>query len=77
MAGLAVAPNGDVFWSEDHDGCIYRVAYQTTTKQTWVNGFHTGDDDPVGMAIAPAGHTSSVVKPGEALVVDRGNNGLE
>ena len=77
VAGLAVAPNGDVFWSEDYDGYIYRIAYKTTTKQTWVNGFHTGDDDPTGMAIAPPGHTSALLKPGEAMVVDRGNSGLD
>ena len=77
VAGVMVAPNGDVFWSEDYNGYIYRIAYKSTTKQTWVNGFHSGDDDPVGMAMAPPGHTSALLKAGEALVVDRGNNGLD
>jgi len=77
VAGMLVAPNGDLFWSEDHGGYIYRIKYKTTTKQTWVSGFHSGDDDPVGMSIAPANHTSALLKPGEAMVVDRGYNGAD
>lgn len=74
VAALLVDADGNVFFSEDYDGNIYRVAYGTTTKETWVSGFHTGDDDPVGMAIAPANHSGGVLNPGEALVVDRGEN---
>ncbi|MEO6595194.1 MAG: hypothetical protein ABIP94_10620, partial [Planctomycetota bacterium] len=66
---------GDVFFSEDYGGNIYRIGFGSNTKQTWVSGFHSGDDDPMGMAIAPANYTGAVVQPGQALVVDHGVNG--
>lgn len=66
---------GDAFFSEDYGGSIHRVAAGGTTRQVWVSGFHSGDDDPWGMAIAPPGHLSGVLLPGQALVCDRGYNG--
>ena len=77
VSGVVIADDGDIFFAEDYAGIIYRVPYQQTGRSTWVSGWHSGDDDPAGMAIAPAGHTGAVLKPGEALVVDRGNNGLD
>ncbi len=75
-AGVAIQPDsGHVFVSEDYGGVIYRTALGTTGRQTWVSGFHSGDDDPIGMAFAPAGYTGDVLAPEEALVVDRGNSG--
>ena len=72
-AALVIDANdGDIFLSEDYGGSIYRTAFGATGRETWVSGFHTGDDDPIGMAIAPADYIGTVVAPGEALVVDRG-----
>jgi hypothetical protein len=69
--------DGDAFFSEDYGGGIFRVAFGVLGDATWVSGMHSGDDDPIGMAIAPATYAGSVLLPGEALVVDRGNNGLD
>jgi DNA-binding beta-propeller fold protein YncE len=66
-AGVLVDPvSGDTFFSEDHGGALYRVAFGGTGRQLWVAGFHSGDDDPVGMALAAGG---------AMLVVDRGYSG--
>lgn len=67
--------DSDLFLSEDFGGSIFRVGFGETGRTTWVSGFHAGDDDPIGMAIAPNNYTGSVLLPGEALVVDRGFNG--
>jgi hypothetical protein len=75
-AAVLVDPaDGDAFFSEDYGGGIYRVAFGQTGRQTWVSGMHSGDDDPIGMAIAPPTYIGTVLLPGEALVVDRGNSG--
>lgn len=67
-ATVAVDPSdGDVFFAEDYGGRIYRVGFGATSRQTWVSGFHSDDDDPVGMAIYG----------GRAMVVDRGYNGQD
>ena len=77
-AAVVVDPiDGDVFVSEDYGGGIYRTAFGQTGRETWVSGFHSGDDDPIGMAIAPSDYAGEVVEPGQALVVDRGNSGLD
>lgn len=75
--GVVIDPvSGDVFHSEAGAiGAIYRTAFGTTGRQLWVHGFHYGDDDPIGMAIAPLDYTGNVVDPGAALVVDEGNGG--
>jgi hypothetical protein len=78
VAAVVVDPvTGDVFFSEDYGGSIFRTAFGTSGRTTWVSGLHGGDDDPVGMAIAPLGYTGTLLPPGEALVVDRGNNGAD
>jgi hypothetical protein len=75
-AAIEVQPDsGHVFQSEDYGGIVYRTALGATGRQTWVSGFHSGDDDPIGMAFAPANYAGAVLAPGEALVVDRGNAG--
>jgi DNA-binding beta-propeller fold protein YncE len=69
---------GDVFHSEAGSvGAIYRTAFgaPTPSRELWVHGFHDGDDDPIGMAIAPLDYTGGVLEPGAALVVDEGNGG--
>ncbi len=71
-ADLVFAPNGDAFISEDYGGSIYRKAWGGASS-VWVAGFHTGDDDPFGMAIAPPGFDGANVNPGDILVSDRGN----
>ncbi len=75
LAGVAMAPDGDVFFSEDYGGGIYRVAAGTTGSQLWVSGFHSGDDDPVGIAFVPAGFAGAGLVVGDAVVCDRGHSG--
>ncbi len=76
LAGVVVDPqSGDIFSSDSYDGKIYRSQLGTIGRQIWVSGFHSGDDDPMGMAIAPADYTGDVLAQGEALVVDGGYTG--
>jgi len=78
VAAVAVQPDsGHVFFSEDYGGIVYRTRFGGVGRETWVSGFRSGDDDPVGMAFAPAGYAGEVLQPGEALVVDRGNGGYD
>ncbi len=64
--------DGDVFASDAVSGEIFRTGFGETGRTVWVSGFHGGDDDPTGMAIAPSDYTGSVLNAGEALVVDQG-----
>ncbi|MCB9888959.1 MAG: SUMF1/EgtB/PvdO family nonheme iron enzyme [Planctomycetes bacterium] len=74
-ACVVVGANGDLYFSEDYGGKIFRVPYGQSVRQTWVSGFGGGDRDPFGMAIVPWDYAGPVVLPGEALVADRGVNG--
>jgi hypothetical protein len=77
-AGLCIDPTtGHVFQAEDFGGNIYRTQFGTTGRTTWVSGFHSGDDDPTGIAIAPLNYTGPALLPGQAIVADRGFNGLD
>ena len=69
--------DGDIFMSEDFDEDIHRTGFGDMTSTIWTSGFHSGYDDPVGMAIAPNDYTGTVINPGGALVVDRGFNGVD
>ncbi|MDD3642749.1 MAG: FlgD immunoglobulin-like domain containing protein [Candidatus Krumholzibacteria bacterium] len=73
-AHLIFAPDGDAFISEDYSGYIYRKAWGGASS-LWVSGFHSGDDDPYGMTIAPPGFDGPNVNPGDILVSDRGYSG--
>ncbi|MBN2070157.1 MAG: hypothetical protein JW814_01770 [Candidatus Krumholzibacteriota bacterium] len=76
LAGVVVdSQTGNIFFSESYYGFIYRSPFGTISHQTWVGGFHTGDDDPMGLAIAPMNYSGDVLSPGEALVVDGGYGG--
>lgn len=78
VAAVAVQPDsGHIFFSEDYGGGIYRTEFGGTGRATWVSGFRSGDDDPVGMAFAPFDYAGGVLQPGEALSVDRGNGGYD
>ncbi len=78
IAGVMIDPvDGDIFVSEHFGGEIFRTAFGGTGRTLWVNGFHSGDDDPAGMAIAPLDYSGSVLAPGEALMVDWGNSGAD
>lgn len=74
---VAILPhptNGSVFYTEPYAGFIGRIDSVGQTS-TWVSGFHSGDDDPLGMAIAPANYSGTVLSPGQALVADQGFQG--
>jgi DNA-binding beta-propeller fold protein YncE len=77
--GIAIDPlSGDVFFTEaGFPGAIHRTPFGTDSpnRSLWVAGFHPGDDDPIGLAIAPLDYTGNVVAPGQALMVDEGNGG--
>lgn len=77
-AALAADPDsGYVFVAEDYGGHLYRTDPDVGGRLDWVGGFHSGDDDPVGMDFAPAGYSGPFLLPGDAVVVDRGNSGAD
>lgn len=79
-AGVVIDFNdGDIFFSEDYGGNLYRHGFADAipSRNTWVAGMHSGDDDPIGMAIAPNDYIGPVLTAGQAIVVDRGNSGTD
>lgn len=77
-AAVMIDPvDGDIFHSEHYSGQIFRTEFGSTGRELWVDGFHSGDDDPVGMAIAPLDYAGAVVAPGDAVVCDWGNSGAD
>jgi len=73
-ANLIFDTDGDAFVSEVIDGVVNRLAWGGGTS-IWVSGFHSGDDDPVGMGFAPAGFNGPNVNEGDILVADIGSSG--
>jgi len=74
IGGVAVDETHGIFVSRlQGDGLIYRTAFGTTGREVWLEwNYHAGDEDLAGMAIARADHSSAVLAPGQAVVVDRG-----
>lgn len=75
-AGVVVDyDDGDIFFSEDYGGNIYQHDFSGAipSRSTWVSAIDTGDEDLIGMAIAPNDYSGPVLVAGEAIVVDRGN----
>ncbi|MEJ2720730.1 MAG: FlgD immunoglobulin-like domain containing protein [bacterium] len=66
--------DGDAFISEVYSGYVYRLAWGGGSS-LWVSGFHSGDDDPLGMAFAPPGFNGPNVSEGDILIVDVGSSG--
>jgi len=73
-AGLLFDEDGDGYVTEDYSGNIYRFV-GADSSSVWVSGLHSGDDDPFGMALAPAGFSGANVDPGDIVVADRGSGG--
>ncbi|MCP4627727.1 MAG: hypothetical protein GY850_30045, partial [bacterium] len=73
-AGLIFDAAGNAFVSLDYSGYIY-MRTPGGANQTWVSGFHSGDDDPYGMTFAPPDFDGPNVSPGDIVVTDRGANG--
>jgi len=81
IAGIAYDPStGALFFSEDFPGNIHRVDLNTdgtATETTWVTGFVSGDDDPVGITPVPDDYTGTLLTPGMMVSTDRGFNGSD
>ncbi len=75
-ASAGVAPDGSAFVPEVNGGVLFRWT-DLGGKQTWVTGWHSGDDDPAAVAFQPAGYTGTALAPGEAVMVDPGYNGAD
>ncbi len=79
IAGISYDPStGALFFSEDFPGNIMRVDLNpdgTATETTWVTGFHSGDDDPVGITPVPMDYSGTLLTPGMMASTDRGFNG--
>ena len=75
--GLVFTADGDGFVSIDGAGDLHRFV-GTDSTMMWVDGgigFHAGDDDVAGMAVAPPGFAGPNVSPGDLIVTDWGNSG--
>jgi hypothetical protein len=70
-AHLVFDPAGNAYVSENNSGNVYRRA-AAGGSQLWVSGFHSGDDDPFGLCVAPAGFDGPAVDPGDVVVADHG-----
>lgn len=79
VGGIAYDPGtGALFFSEDFPGNIMRVDLNpdgTATETTWVTGFHSGDDDPVGITPVLSDYTGTLLMPGMMVSTDRGFGG--
>ncbi|MEN6309663.1 MAG: hypothetical protein ABFD91_18095 [Anaerohalosphaeraceae bacterium] len=75
-AHLIFDKQGDAFISEDYSGNVYRKQYNGTSA-LWVSGWHSGDDDPYGMTLAPFGFNGTAVDQGNILIADRGYSGAD
>lgn len=67
-------PDGAAFTSDDLNGIVYRRT-SAGVSSVWASGFHAGDDDPLGMCIAPPGFSGPAVQPGDILIADPGFGG--
>ena len=74
--GLVFTADGDGFVSENYSGQIFRFV-GTAQSTVWANTFHPGDDDPLGLLVAPAGFNGPNVQAGDLLVPDQGYNGTD
>lgn len=80
VAGLGYDPGtGAIFLSEDFPGNIQRIDIDpgsgAASGQDWVTGFHSGDDDPAGIAAVPLDYSGTLLSPGDMVSTDRGFNG--
>ncbi len=73
-SNLLFDDDGDAFISEAYAGNVNRLAWGGGTS-VWVSGFHSGDDDPVGMCFAPPGFNGPNVNEGDILLTDVGSSG--
>jgi hypothetical protein len=75
-AGLIFDTDGDAYISEDYAGVVNRLEWLGASS-VWVTGFHSGDDDPAGMCLAPQGFNGPNVSDEDILVSDRGSGGAD
>ena len=80
IAGIGYDPGtGAIFLSEDFPGNIQRIDIDPNTGvaagQDWVTGFHSGDDDPAGIATVPPDYSGTLLSPNDMVSTDRGFNG--
>lgn len=80
VAGIGYdSGTGALFLSEDFPGNIKRIDIDpnsgAATVQNWVTGFHSGDDDPAGIASVPSDYSGNLLSPGDMVSTDRGFNG--
>ncbi|MGK0344780.1 MAG: hypothetical protein ACI855_000844 [Myxococcota bacterium] len=74
VTAVVVASDGTAFASLDGPGIIVRTV-PPAEQILWTPEFTEADNDPVGMAIAPASYTGPLIEAGEGIVVDRGAGG--
>ncbi len=81
-SGLVIAADGTLWWTHDYTMALMRLKWpwSNNVPERMIMGFGdpaaaTTDDDPIDLAIAPAGFNGSIGKPGMIIVADRGTDG--
>ncbi len=74
VASVEIDDAGNIYTTDDFGGQLYRVDHGQTTRSVWVAGWHSGDDDPVGMAFLDGTAAGAF---GPAFMVDRGSGNAD
>ncbi len=73
IAGVAVDPvTGDVYFSEDNEGRIGRIAHGTGESQSWVSAWPNDNTHPVGLAVPDTVAGGETGTARRAFVVNHG-----
>jgi len=76
LEGLVFTADGDGFAAENNAGNVNRFV-GSDSVMVWASNFQTGDDDPVGLLVAPPGFSGPNVAPGDLIITDHGNGAAD
>ncbi len=76
-SSLTFTPDGTLWWVHDFAGTLFRVVSPSSGApyivEPVISSFlGSGDDDPIAVAAAPPGFSSTLVSPGDIIIGDRG-----
>lgn len=79
-SGLVFTADGDLYFTQDFDSGLGVIRTPRTgapyTVEMVITEFQTSlDDDPIAVAVAPAGFDGTYVDPGDLVIADRGPEG--
>lgn len=81
-SGLAVGPNGTLWWTEDFTAALKRLSdpWATSVVEDVISGFGENlnsdtDDDPIALSFAPASFNGTLGTGNMLVIADRGSDG--